>query len=526
MNQNRKKRALPYLLLGAILTSLTLTFPKLGFLEWFTMIPLFVGAYRLCGASKNSLRRTYWSGFLTVFVYYFIIYHWFINLYPLDFIGMDNTSSVAVVLAGWLGLSLLQAIPGGLIFLLFSLLHRTNLFHRSPLLRPFVFSALWIVFEWFSTLFWTGVPWGRLCIGQSEYLPILQSASLFGSYIVSFLLLLVNGLLAYAILYHRRRIKAVLCVFLAAVLFVGNLIAGFALMNRTDEERKTVTVAALQGNVDMHNLDTVLGEIMLVYGELTREAAKEGASIVVWPESAFPCVLTDYSVLKNYLEDLAGECGVTLIVGALYEDSEDLIYNAVFMVTPAGVLSDTVYTKRHLVPFGEYVPFRELIARLIPPLADLSSLNYDLSPGTDTALFESKWGSLGFLICFDVIYEELTRASVNDGATLMMLPSNDSWWFGDSPATYQQEVQAQLRAIESGRYFVRSGNTGISSVINEHGDHLAWVDPMTEGIALAKVELCTEQTLYMKTGNLFVYLCMAFCAVLFPIGFALPKKKK
>jgi len=526
MEKKRTKRALPYLLLGAILTSLTLIFPQLGFLEWFTLIPLFIGAYRFCGSSKHGLWCTYWVGFLTIYVYYFFVYHWFINLYPLDFIGMDNASSLAVVLAGWLGLSLLQAIPGGLIFLVFKLLHRTNLFYRAPLLRPFVFSALWVVFEWSSTLGWTGVPWGRLCLGQSEYLPILQASSLFGSYVVSFLLLLFNGLLAYAILYHKRRAKAVLCVALALCLFISNLVLGFALIQKTDGERESVKVAAIQGNVDMHETGTVLANVMAVYGEMTREAAAEGAELIVWPETAFPYRLNNSGMMKNYVSSLAQECDVTLIVGALYEDDEERVYNAVYMVSPDGVISDTVYAKRHLVPFGEYVPMRELIMTLIPPLANLSSLNSDLSPGEGSALFESEWGKLGSLLCFDTIYEELTLESVRDGAVLMMLPSNDSWWFSDSAATYQQEAQAMLHAIENGRYLVRSGNTGISSVMDEHGKHLSMLKPMVEGIAYGEVELCTELTLYTKIGNLFVYLCIAFIIMLFPIGIVLPRKRR
>ena len=79
----------------------------------------------------------------------------------------------------------------GLIFLIFKLLERRGIFERVPILRPIAFSALWIVFEWSSTLGWTGVPWGRLCIGQSEYLPVLQSASLLGPYFVSFLIIFI-----------------------------------------------------------------------------------------------------------------------------------------------------------------------------------------------------------------------------------------------------------------------------------------------------------------------------------------------
>ena len=439
---------------------------------------------------------------------------------------MDNASSAVVVAAGWIGLSVLQAIPGGLIFVIFKLLERCKIFERTPVLRPIVLSALWIIFEWSSTFGWTGVPWGRLCIGQSEYLSVLQSASLFGSYFVSFLILIVNGLLTYAILNFRLKTKAIVAASLAVLLLLSNILLGVGLMHQKDEERVTVKIAAIQGNVDMDAKGSAAAELMHVYGEMTRNAVANGAEVVVWPESIFPYRMNRYSLLTNFVSDLADECDVTLIVGALYGGADGKNYNTLYMITPDGKISDNLYHKRHLVPFGEYVPMREVIMTLIPPLAELSALDDDMTPGTDTALFETEWGKLGGLICFDSIYEELTRASVKDGANLMLLPSNDSWWFSTSVETYQNETQAMLRAIESGRYLVRAGNTGISSIITEHGEHKAWLAPETKGIAISDVEMCTHITLYTRIGNLFVYLCMALVLLLYPIDFLVNKYKK
>ena len=526
MYEKYRKYALPLMLLGVALTALTLIFPKIGFLEWFTLIPFFWGAFAYCADERRGLLRTYWGGFLVIFVYYFITYHWFLSIYPLDFIGMDNASSAVVVAAGWIGLSALQAIFGGLILLIYKLLQRGGVFERTPILSPIVLAALWVVFEWSSTIGWTGVPWGRLCVGQSEYLPVLQSASLFGSYFISFLVLMVNGLLAYAILNLHVHKKAILCASLAAILALSNILLGVGLMNRRDEDRVTVKVAAIQGNVDMDAKGSTLRELMRVYGDMTRQAAAEGAKIVVWPESIVPYRMNKYTILRDFVTELAAECDVTLIVGALYHGEDGKSYNTLYMVTPEGGISDNLYHKRHLVPFGEYVPMRDLIMTLIPPLAELSALDDDLTPGDDTALFETEWGKLGGLICFDSIYEELTRASVRDGANLMLLPSNDSWWFSTSVETYQNETQAMLRAIEGGRYLVRSGNTGISSIITEHGEHKAWIAPMEKGIAISEIEMCTETTLYARIGNLLVYLCMAFVLLLYPVDFVICKYKK
>ncbi len=519
------RQQLPYLFFGAVFTALTLIFPQFGILEWITMIPLVVGAFRLCENPACTLKRAYGYGFLTVYVFYFVIYHWFVNLYPLDFVGMDNVSSAIVIAAGWLGLPLLQAAVGGLIFLIFRGLHKTGLFDRIPFLRPFVFASLWVVFEWSSTLGWTGVPWGRLALGQIEMLPFLQSASLFGSYFVTWLLVAVNALLAYAILYQLR---SALCGTVAAALFFSNLFYGVAVCYLPQSSSgEQLTVAVIQGNINSHEKWSADSYALTteIYGTYTKQAAEEGAELIIWPESTFPYDLNLNDSIKLYVSDLAIECDATLIVGALYYDETDgKEYNALYCVESDGTICEDFYAKRHLVPFGEYVPMRDVIMTLIPPLANLSALDSDLNAGTDSALLETKWGSVGALICFDSIYEQLTIDSARDGAELLIVSSNDSWFF-DSAAVYQHQAQAQLRAIESGKYLARSGNTGISSIVSPKGEILEWIDPLVDGYAVSEVTMRTGNTLYTVIGNLFVYLCALFVAALLPIGLLLPQKR-
>jgi apolipoprotein N-acyltransferase len=219
-------------------------------------------------------------------------------------------------------------------------------------------------------------------------------------------------------------------------------------------------------------------------------------------------------MMKDFISDVARTHGVTLIVGTLYED-EAGEYNSLVLVTPDGEISEDRYDKRHLVPFGEYVPLKELITFLIPPLAEVSALDSDLTPGKDSALFETEWGLLGSMICFDSIYEMLGIDSVRDGAELMLISSNDSW-FWDSTAVYQHQAQAQYRAIEEGRYLLRSANTGISTILTPTGEICTWLDPLIEGYSVEQVYFRTQRTVYSVIGNLLVYFCGAFCLA-FPI---------
>ncbi len=525
-DRKRCRRQLPYLLGGAILTALTLIFPQVGILEWLTMVPLLIGVYRLCEDPACSLKQAYGYGFLTLYVFYFIIYHWIVYLYPLDFIEMDRFSSGVVTAVAWLGLPILQGLGGGFVFLFFRLLHKTALFQRAPLLRPFSFASLWVIYEWTSTLNWTGVPWGRLCLGQTELLPILQSASLFGCYFISWLLVLVNALIAYAILY---RLRALACAGLATALFCSNLLYGaivLALPEKDDGEK--LTVAVVQGNVNSHDKwgDDSYTITTEIYGEYTRRAAAEGAELVIWPESTFPTYLNHSVGTQRYLSELAQECDVTLLVGALYFDADTgKNYNSLFLIEPDGEIREEFYSKRHLVPFGEYVPMRDLIMTLIPPLAELSALGDDVSPGEDPALFETEWGSIGSLICFDSIYEQLSIDSVREGAELLVLSSNDSWFF-DSAAVYQHQVQAQLRAIETGRYLARSGNTGISSILTPRGETIEWIEPLIDGYAVNEVAMRSDRTLYSVIGNTWIYLSILLEGGLLIVGLILNKKSE
>ena len=511
------------LVLSAVAMALTLIFPQIGFLEWFAMIPMIWAAIRICEDDRTSLWTAFRSGFLTAFFFYFILYHWLVNLYPMDFIGMSPAASVAVIAAGWIGLPVLNAVAGGGVFLLFRLMHKSGILGRVPLLRPFAFSALWVIFEWCTTQTWMGVPWGRLAIGQIEMKPMLGVASLFGSYAVTFLIVAVNALIAEVV--HSPR-RTVVCGIVAAALFVGNLGFGLIWYNSEPKAENTVKAAVLQGNIGSHEKwgNDSLNHTKTVYGDMTRAVAKEGAELVIWPETALPFVLNQSKSLRNWISDLAEECDVTILVGALYDDAAGREYNVLYEVTPNGAISDTVYAKRHPVPFGEYVPMREVFMTLIPPLAELSALDDDLSAGTSSALFETKWGKIGSLICFDSIYEKLTLESVRDGAELMVLSSNDSWFY-DSAAVYQHQAQAQLRAIESGRWFLRAANTGISSIITPRGDTVETVAPLTEGYIVETVGLTSSRTLYGYIGNLFVYFCMAFAAALAPIGYFLKRKQ-
>ena len=493
--------------ISGILMGLCLAFPVIGFLEWVAMTPALIFLFWVVRDKTVRYRRLYLYGFCYYFFFYLTALHWFLNLYPMEFLGVSRGEAVMLVAVCWLGLTLLQTIFAALVFPLFGLLCRTTPIRKWPILTPLLFAVQYVIAEWSQTLTWLGVPWARLALGQIGYGIITGSASLFGSYFITFAIVLVNGYLAWAFLHRRELVLVRVCAIVAAGVLVLQLAVGTVGYVTTDPTEGTpLVVAAVQGNVgsDLKWTANSRKKSYEVYEKYTAAAAAEGADIVVFPETFIPDDLTDETTLGKFVQSLAMRYQITVFCGAFHTD-ESGEYNAVFAVYPDGTIDENFYAKRHLVPFGEYVPWRPVIELVLPMLADIGMLSEDLTPGMDSALFDTVHGRIGSLLCFDSIYETLTRDSVCDGAQLLILPTNDSW-FTDSRGIYMHHAQARLRAIESGRWIVRAADTGISSVISPDGKSYAEQPPMVEGMALATAYTRDRVTLYTKTGNLLVWV--------------------
>ena len=515
MKISKKPLRFIFLMIAGLLTGLTLVFTKIGLIEWITLIPM--GTVLLVRASDRNvkLRSLYLDGFVFYYSYYLVCYHWFMYLYPLDFIaGMSKIAALGIVLVAWLGLSLLQALMGGVVFVACGAIFKCNLCERFPIIRVFVASGAFAIFEWFQTIGWWGVPWGRLPLGQAEYLVGLQTASLFGSYFVTFLILAVNLLLAY-VLVSPDKLK-VGCI-TAVTILVFQYGVGTLLWFTTDvTEGEPVKVSCIQGNISSSEKWDVDSNARTkeTYRRLIIEAAEEGAELIIVPETAYPYDMDspNQANLEEEFSYISKTYGVYLIIGAFTTEGEKDSLNSLICYTPEGKRADNIYSKRHLVPFGEYVPMRTFVEAIFPPLANLVRSEDDVDIGEGTKIIDAGGVKLGGLICFDSIYEQLTYESVRDGAEIICLSTNDSW-FSDSAALYMHNAQAQLRAIENRRYVARAANTGISTVINSRGEVIDELEPLVEGRVSATVYANNDKTLCTMIGGGFVYLLIALMGV-------------
>lgn len=518
------------LVLSGLLTGLTVAFCELGFLEWIIIIPAAIILLRRGSHQKTRLRSIYFDGLMFFYGFYLVCYHFFLSMYPLDFVGVSKGAAVVVVLVAWLGLSLLQALMGACVFLLSAVVFRGRICRRISLLKPVAVAAIWAVFEWSQNFGWWGVPWGKLAIGQTKYVLGIQNASWLGSYFITFVIVAVNFFIALALL-KACKVKIVrLAASFAVSLLVFQYASGAVIWFTTDiDEGETLTVASLQGNISTGSEWTsdTLDTIEDVFWSQTREAAERDVDIIVWPETALPVDITVgiYSDYDEKCKSLAKETETYILVGAYSTDESGKCYNSMICYTPEGERAETIYNKRRLVPFGEFIPMRGLFETLIPPLTEIIIPFDDIDSGEGANVMNVEGNEVGCLICFDSIYDGLTRETVRAGAEVICLSTNDSWFEG-SAALRIHNSHAQLRAIESGRYITRCASTGVSTVISPRGEVLDSLEAETEGILIYDVHTRTNRNIWYYVGNTFIYICLVFICVLIFDKIILKLKRK
>lgn len=511
-----KKYGALLLCISGIISALPLIFSEIGFIQWVSIAPAAYVLTELARDREVKLSRIYLAALLFFESYFLVIFHWFLAMYPLEFTGISKGAAVFVVALAWIGVSLIQALVYALAFFAFGALVRlrNNEKISAAFLMPLAAAALFTVFEWIQTLDWWGVPWGRLCLGQVNAIAFFGSASVLGSYFVSFCIVAVNFFLAFCLTVKDK--KQTLCAVCALCVFLLNLSLGIAADMTYRDGDKTVRVAAVQGNNPNSNVwnEESLPRVLEVHERLTCEAAKEGAEIIVWSETAFPLRFFKTNELYTRVSKLAVETGATILVSAFTESQEeDVLYVSIIEAKPDGSFGEVIYSKQRLVPFGEFVPMRELVVKLIPPLAQLKTLEDGIVAGDESCVLYTDHAAIGAAICYDSIFEEVLRSSVNNGAELLVVSTNDSW-FGTSAALKMHNSQAVLRSVETGRYVVRSANTGISSISSPRGEIMQKLDPAIEGYIVSDVAINSHTTPYMTIGNLFVYICIDFCLIL------------
>lgn len=490
--------AKPWLLIfiSAVLSALPLTFESLFLLSWVSFVPLF---YLVFNHSGDKWRTCFSRGFLFGFIYHACIYYWFLWFYPLDFAGISHGGSLAVVALAWFGISALHGLLWCIPLLLCKLAKKVN---ENPLFLSFVCIIGILASQKITATSELSFPWSRISLGQYKATALIQGASLFGIDGVDMLILLINALITLCIIYPPKKRKVAAIV--AASIFCANLGFGIIRLN-VQSTTGQIKVLSAQGSVSQEDKWASDGDktCLDVYSTLTKENITDDTDLIIWPESAVPKVYRNEGSLKQY-KKLSTELDTPILAGVLLQNDGDHTNNAV-LINHEDVLGN--YAKRQLVPFGEYMPYKELLSSIFPVLTELTfEIETDYVPGNDTAIMEVGSGKIGSIICFESINPELSRQSVLDGAEALVEVTNDSW-LKDSPAMSQHLAHGVFRSVENSRYLVRSANSGISAVIDTRGNIVTTLDVNERGTINQTVYYCDEQTLYTLTGDLLFPIC-------------------
>jgi apolipoprotein N-acyltransferase len=306
---------------------------------------------------------------------------------------------------------------------------------------------------------------------------------------------------------ERRAGAAWVALVVAGAAVTGTLLVGRAHLAPVDAS--TVRVAVVQGNIPQAvKWDAAFkAETLSIYGQLTRAAAP-GTELVVWPEAAMPAYVRFEPGALRWLTDLAADVRVPLLVGVpdAEQDGRRVRYlNSAFLVESTGLRGR--YDKMHLVPFGEYVPLKRLLFFVEAIAAEIG----DFTPGRQVAIFPLEGAPFGTVICYEVIFPDLFRRFVAEGASFMTNITNDAW-FGDSGGPVQHLAMVPLRAVENRIAIARAANTGISAFVLPSGAIESTLPLGARGTLRAELPLRQGHTFYTRFGDVFAYACAALTA--------------
>ena len=449
--------------------------------SWVALVPLVL----LLGSARAG-RLAWLHGWV-----YWMVALWWIRATLVTYGGLDRTTAL-------IGLVLLAAYLGAY-HAVFARL-AAPLWRRHGRWALLALPALWVALEWVRTWLISGFPWNLAAYAWVDVPGALSLSAWIGAYGVSFLVVLANVAAGRAIVERSVRPLVLGCGLPLLLLPIGGRwasgaapVAGFAPPVRIIQPNIENLVAYDPAAVEA-NYQKLL--------RMSEAACDESGALLVWPESAaWPQSLEQDKRLRDDVERFARQ-GCPVLVNSDHETA-DGYYNSLYLVDLAGVRAAARYDKRHLVPFGEYVPLKSVL-----PFIDR------LARGAGNFLAGHKvnllpWGDerLGAAICFEVVFPaevaDLTRA----GATALVTVTNDAW-YGPTAAPWQHFRAARFRAAENRRPLLRAAITGVSALVASDGRVLAELGPGEQGTLRGYLRGRRDLSPFSRAPLLVPMLCL------------------
>jgi apolipoprotein N-acyltransferase len=486
---------------------LALSFPKYGHpaVAFIALVPLLVA---LRGA---SVRRGLSLGLIAGFIHYAGTVYW-TGATVSTFGGLPVI--VAVLVAGLLALYMAAyiAIFGAI---------TAVLLRRFQLAGMWLAPAVWVSMEYLRGILIGGFPWIPLGNTMVTFLPIAQLASIAGVQGLSLFVGVLNvGFAVAAISTGRKQLLAAATSI--ALIAVVSTWGGLRLRANELTHGDPIRVGLIQGNIAQEDKWNPARADMILerYLQLSRQAVEKGAQFLIWPEASTPFYFEEEPE-GELVRRMVRELRTPLLLGSdeIEQGDSPRTYNSAFMLDPAGATA-AVYRKMHLVPFGEYVPFQRVLF-FVGPLVEAVSA---FSRGTRVTMLPVEGHMVSTAICYEVTYPALQREAVRQGSEMLTTITNDAW-YGESSAAFQHFEMAAMRAIEQGRYLVRSANTGISGIIDPYGRVLIRTSLFETAAVVGEARFVQARTVYATIGDLAAHLSAAVVMVALAVAFVEGRKQ-
>ncbi len=414
-----------------------------------------------------------------------------------------------------------MALYSALFCLLLSWLQHGAQENASPgsmaFIRIWAPPLLWTGLDALRGVLFTGFPWMDLGYGLFLKPHLLLPADLGGHHLLTFCLVLINAVCALFLnaAWLRKPLwrGALPSLAAACALLIGLFVYSFLRAVETREEiaaAPKAQIGVVQGNIeqDLKWSDDMKQATVERYLRYSAGLAAKGAALVVWPETALPFYPQDDPLAGKVAAFASADTGTRVLTGAPFYRIEDTQagkvvhnFNGALILGPQGKV-EGVYSKQHLVPFGEYIPLKKLLFFLEPLAASIG----DFSAGRNRGPLFSDNLRVGVLICYESIFPVIARNTTELEANMLVNITNDAW-YGRSSAPVQSLAMAVLRAVENRRALVRSANTGISAFVDPLGRISGATAIFTEAATAEDIPLMQSKTVFTRVGHYFGLFC-------------------
>lgn len=492
---------------------LAAAFPKLdlSWCAWFALLPLLMAIREVTPGQGFRLAIT--AGL----AHYSALLYWLVHtMHTYGYLPIYQSVIILIVMA-----TILSVFWGCLGWFSAATIKTPN--------KLWLFPVVWTALEYMRSFIFTGFPWGFLGHSQYKHLFVIQISDIIGVYGISFLIAAINTsiFICFASFFKYRwnnipiKSRTVGISLLAGgAMLTATLAYGQYRVNMIDQalqKAAKVKIALIQGNIDQSiKWETAFQNYTVKrYKRLSRTSLSDTPDLIVWPETATPFYFTYDKELTQKVMAGVKKSKTAFLIGSpsvVLKKGDVEYYNSAYLVDKSANIIDK-YDKVHLVPFGEYVPLKKyfpFVGKMVEQIGDFRS-------GKKGGILKWREGNLGIQICYEIIFPELSRAMVKNGADILINITNDAW-FGATSAAYQHFAMTVFRAVENKRAIARSANTGISGFVDPVGRILSTTPIYEEKVLTRSVSMLKETTIYTRFGDLFAGVCLFLTMIIVITG--------